>query len=216
MGDRDPVIDEVIARYEPRAVILYGSRARGDHGPTSDWDVLVVVPGVADGKDVRDTAWGWLDARIVGVAELADPEKRLHLREGRVLLDPEGIAADLLARTQAAWASPPKPISDDERAARIGWLIRTVERAAVDDVIGRYRRAWLLTDALEWSWTLQGRRYPGPKQAFAEMRAHDPAAYAIWDAALAPGAEIAAVRALVDRIAALNGSSPPINPTSNP
>lgn len=37
------LLTAVIARFDPIAVILFGSRARGDAGPDSDWDLLVVV-----------------------------------------------------------------------------------------------------------------------------------------------------------------------------
>jgi HEPN domain-containing protein len=33
----------VVARFDPIQVILFGSRARGDAGPDSDWDLLVMV-----------------------------------------------------------------------------------------------------------------------------------------------------------------------------
>lgn len=41
------------ARPRPLAVILFGSRARGDHRPTSDADFLVVLP---NGTDTRRAA----------------------------------------------------------------------------------------------------------------------------------------------------------------
>lgn len=34
----------VVGAVHPLAVVLFGSRARGDHRPTSDVDLLVVVP----------------------------------------------------------------------------------------------------------------------------------------------------------------------------
>jgi predicted nucleotidyltransferase len=37
------LLDPVVAYFKPRRVILFGSRARGDHGPDSDIDRLVVV-----------------------------------------------------------------------------------------------------------------------------------------------------------------------------
>lgn len=47
--DRDALLKQVkdaVLRIEPRAaVILYGSRARGDSGAGSDWDFLVLVDG---------------------------------------------------------------------------------------------------------------------------------------------------------------------------
>jgi uncharacterized protein len=37
------LLDPVVAYFKPRRVILFGSRARGDAGPYSDIDLLVVV-----------------------------------------------------------------------------------------------------------------------------------------------------------------------------
>lgn len=37
---------------------LFGSRARGDHRPDSDWDLFVVVPD--DREDLTDPYIGWL------------------------------------------------------------------------------------------------------------------------------------------------------------
>jgi predicted nucleotidyltransferase len=44
----DPVLAEVVHRlvaaYRPERIYLFGSVARGDAGPDSDYDLLVVVP----------------------------------------------------------------------------------------------------------------------------------------------------------------------------
>jgi predicted nucleotidyltransferase len=44
----DPVLAEVVRRlleaYRPEGIYLFGSVARGDAGPDSDYDLLVVVP----------------------------------------------------------------------------------------------------------------------------------------------------------------------------
>lgn len=45
----DPVIDEFLRRIAPirsqlTRLVLFGSRARGDHRPDSDYDILVVMP----------------------------------------------------------------------------------------------------------------------------------------------------------------------------
>lgn len=37
------LLDGVVARLNPRRIILFGSRARSAAGPDSDWDLLVVV-----------------------------------------------------------------------------------------------------------------------------------------------------------------------------
>ena len=44
----DPILAEVVHRlvavYQPESIYLFGSVARGDAGPDSDYDLLVVVP----------------------------------------------------------------------------------------------------------------------------------------------------------------------------
>jgi len=42
------MVDIIISRFHPLAIILFGSRARNDHQPNSDVDLLVVLPHVAD------------------------------------------------------------------------------------------------------------------------------------------------------------------------
>jgi predicted nucleotidyltransferase len=44
---RDSVLAEIVRRlvdaYQPRRIYLFGSKARGDEGPDSDYDLLIVV-----------------------------------------------------------------------------------------------------------------------------------------------------------------------------
>jgi len=42
-------VRDTVRAIEPEAeIILYGSRARGDAQPDSDWDFLILVPGKVD------------------------------------------------------------------------------------------------------------------------------------------------------------------------
>ena len=44
----DPVLVTILARlveaFEPLRIYLFGSKARGDEGPDSDYDLVVIVP----------------------------------------------------------------------------------------------------------------------------------------------------------------------------
>lgn len=44
----DPVLGEVVGRlvraYQPERIYLFGSAARGDAGPDSDYDIVVIIP----------------------------------------------------------------------------------------------------------------------------------------------------------------------------
>ena len=75
----DPTLAELLRRleaaYEPHRVYLFGSRARGDAGPDSDYDLLLVVPDDA-------------------------PPKRKRARLAYEVLRGTGVAADVMVWTQ--------------------------------------------------------------------------------------------------------------------
>lgn len=53
----DPALAEVVRRliqaYRPERIYLFGSVARGDAGPHSDYDILVVVPDDSRPEQLR-------------------------------------------------------------------------------------------------------------------------------------------------------------------
>ncbi len=101
--NEDPVLSEIVRRlieaYQPQKIYLFGSRARGDAGPDSDYDLLIVVPDDAptehrDSKLAYRVLWGvgaavdavvcrsgWFHARTHLKASLPGTV----LREGRLL-----------------------------------------------------------------------------------------------------------------------------------
>lgn len=101
--DQDPLLAEIVRRlveaYQPERIYLFGSKARGEEGPDSDYDLLVVVPDDAtprqrDSKLAYETLWGVGTAADVIVWEKSRFERRKHvvcslpatvLREGRLL-----------------------------------------------------------------------------------------------------------------------------------
>jgi predicted nucleotidyltransferase len=100
----DPLLHEIVRRlvavYHPERVYLFGSAARGDAGPNSDYDILVVVPDSATAGNTTDAGRGY--AAVEGLPRSGDFliwtrarfESRLHLkaslpstvlREGKLL-----------------------------------------------------------------------------------------------------------------------------------
>jgi len=62
------LLERIVACWDPQQVWLFGSRARGDSTPESDWDLFVVVDdGVAD--DELDPGVGRRLRRECGVRE---------------------------------------------------------------------------------------------------------------------------------------------------
>ena len=91
------VADRIVERCEASRIVLYGSVARGDDGPDSDIDLLVVMPIVGRRHDTsvrvlnerRDLPVP-VDITIVDPAHLDDEARvpgvvRAAMREGRVL-----------------------------------------------------------------------------------------------------------------------------------
>ena len=75
----DMVLAEIVRRlvdlYEPDRIYLFGSKGRGDEGPDSDYDLMVVVP------------------------DTASPERR-RSRLAYQVLRGTGAAADVLVNTR--------------------------------------------------------------------------------------------------------------------
>ena len=99
----DPKLAEIVRRlieaYAPERIYLFGSRARGDAGPDSDYDLMLIVPDDAVPERLRsrlayERLWGTGTAADVLVWKRSRFDKRLHLkaslpatiaREGKLL-----------------------------------------------------------------------------------------------------------------------------------
>ncbi len=99
----DPALQEVVRRlveaYGPQRVYLFGSAARGEAGPDSDYDLLLIVPDDAPPERRRsrlayEVLWGTGIAADVLVWTASQFDSRAHLpsslpatvlREGKLL-----------------------------------------------------------------------------------------------------------------------------------
>jgi predicted nucleotidyltransferase len=61
-----PLVTEIEDALHPESIWLFGSRARGDYRPDSDWDLLVALPDHELGAST-DPLLGWSFARRSGV-----------------------------------------------------------------------------------------------------------------------------------------------------
>lgn len=99
----DEVLDEVVLRlveaYRPDRIYLFGSTARKEAGPDSDYDIMIVVPDDAS-PELRDCDMAYRALRGLGIAKdilvstRSNFDKQLHLkasfpstivREGKLL-----------------------------------------------------------------------------------------------------------------------------------
>jgi uncharacterized protein len=103
MHEKDMIqimIERIVAGFAPERVILFGSQARGDTGPHSDIDLLVVLSQVADKRQtviqIRQALADLPAAKDVFVTtpqeikqrgDLVGSVLRPALREGKVLYE---------------------------------------------------------------------------------------------------------------------------------
>lgn len=80
-----PLVDAIKSRLRPDGLWLFGSRARGDNRPDSDWDILVALPDDA-APELLDPIVGWTIQHEVGI--------------------PATILATTSSEPAASWGSP--------------------------------------------------------------------------------------------------------------
>jgi predicted nucleotidyltransferase len=92
--------ERIVQRFDPLRIILFGSRARGEVGPDSDIDLLVVLPDVVDKRRAAiEIRRALVDLPVAKDIIVTTPEEiarrsrlvgtvlRPALREGRVLYE---------------------------------------------------------------------------------------------------------------------------------
>jgi predicted nucleotidyltransferase len=197
------IIQTLTADHGCHAVILYGSRARGDFQPTSDWDVAGICEAgaTASRRVARAFRGAWLDAFVYTEAAFAviDPEL-LRFLPARILLDQRGFAKTLIERVTALDREGPPPLPEGEDEMVRVWYAKMLGRIARGDLESKYRRSELLFQALENYFKLRGLWYRGSKAGLPWLAGHDHETHAAFARALDPHASLEDLRALVQRI----------------
>ncbi len=195
------VVVELVETHGCHTVILYGSRARGQATPASDYDVVGIRKAGPAFRDARYEGEAYLDLFVYPEADVAEPNTELlRLRGGKVMKQQRGFGARLLKRIEALHAAGPPAWAADEREASRMWGGKMIARASQGDVEGDFRRAMLLTQLLEDYFKARGRWFEGPKAAFAWLAEHDHETHAAFARALAAGAPLGAIEYLVARV----------------
>lgn len=195
-------------KHGVHTLIVYGSRALGTATAESDLDVA----GFADVTEILRDARLWngiyLDAFVYPtnvLTQAPDPDL-LKLRGGRVILDERQLAGGLLAALDALDRRGPPPLSEPEARMRRVWARKMLARIGRGDVEAHYRHHWLLYQLLEDYYAVRGEWYRGPKRAFVDLAERAPETFAVFARALAPGAALETLEALIDHLEA-----PPTN-----
>ena len=188
------ILEYLQSRYQPMALILYGSFADGSSGPGSDFDALLITDKAecfTGGRQPRHD-----DSVIDGVTldvfvyppealqgSGFDPADFLQLHDGQILQDRGGLAAALVDRVRRYLDSLPKKTPEELRQS-LSWCRKMLVRARRGDAEGSFRLHWLLVDSLEIFCDILGEPYLGPKKALRLMEERYGVAQVIYTQAL--------------------------------
>lgn len=196
------IIEELQGIYHCHTIILYGSRARGDFKPTSDYDVAGIT-SMSDKKWIArfdEKHQVFHDIFIFPEKELVNPgEDHLPMADGIVIIEHNDFGTRLLEKLKNI-QNKPLSITNTEIKARKIWYKKMLARAEIGDLEGKYRHIWAIYTILEDYFAFKKLRFHGPKKAFQYLSAHEPNILHAFDLALSNTNDLDALKNLIDVI----------------
>jgi len=169
------IIDELATQYVCHTIILYGSRAVGKAGPSSDYDIAGIC---SDGEKTRIARFDpihqvFIDLFIYPNSEFNTiEEEHLCMHNGIVLKEKDQFGSHLLTQINTTISFPPR-LAEYELEVRRVWYQKMLMRSKIRDIDGLYRHLWALHTLIEDYFVFRNLRYLGPKKSFEYLREHD-------------------------------------------
>ena len=119
--------------YQPLAIFLHGSQARGDSLPSSDFDVYIIVSNVkeASQKRLREFQGSNLDIEFLSKDEVLEAGINeffgYNLFDAKILFDTDTIGSQLLSRAHILYSNG-RNLKVDERESREFYYKRALAR----------------------------------------------------------------------------------------
>ena len=177
------VIDFLINKYDPEALILYGSYADGSYNANSDLDALIFADVPEAIHDVSVAEGIQLDVFVYPADAEFNPEDYPQLYYSKIVIDRQGRGKALQEAVVDYIENRPAK-SDESILENIVWCEKMLSRTQRADAEGYYRWHWVLCDSLEFYSDIRGWFYSGPKKTLLLMQRLDPVAYVIYSNAL--------------------------------
>lgn len=193
--------DDLINQHECHTIILYGSRARGDHTETSDYDIVALRKHGDMERDCRFIDGIYLDIFIYPEDIIKNPDNYLiRIKDGIVLRQKDNLGDALLQKIHFVFNSGPIQTPEWEKHEINNWVMKMLQRAKQEDIEGNFRMHWLLHDLLECYFKLRDLWYLGPKESFKWLKNNDFSTYTAFDKALKKDAGYNEIGLLINQV----------------
>ena len=197
--DAGEIMKELIDRYHPLAMIVYGSYSNGTNGLNSDFDALLISEGCETFHDTSVVNGVQLDVFLYDrryVEDLEDVSRVIQIYGGRIALDTDGVAGRLMDQVDCYVHQNARKTQREKQDLR-QWCEKMFLRTQRNDAEGMFRWHWLLVDSLEIYCNMRDAFYFGPKKTLRGMMEQDGRGYALYSRALR---EQAALKAWLEHI----------------
>jgi len=198
------LVQELIDKHKCHTVILYGSRARGDATPQSDYDLMGVRKSGKKYRVAEKRNGIYLDIFVYPEMDLKKiGDDHLYMNGAKVLYQKEKFGTNFLQRLKSAIQKKYKPLPSYEINARQVWLHKMYDRIAQGDIEGNYRRSWLHEALLCDYFTIRKKRYWGSKKSFEWLLKNDPKLYRLFEKVLKNPLDLDLLKKLVEKVSLL-------------
>ncbi len=181
----DKIIDYLKEKYNPSAIVAYGSFVDGSNNSESDFDAFIVMDNPKSNHDSAIVDGIQLDVFIYGNDKFEGeiyPEDFVVLYDCNIILDKLGVAKKLALNVQEYIDSYKS--SFDKDTFGVQWCRKMLRRAKRGDSEGLFRWHWVLTDSLEIYCNLTDRFYFGPKKTLILLEKNEDDAFSVYEKAL--------------------------------
>lgn len=196
------LVEELSSQYQCHTIILYGSHARGQATPSSDYDLAGICKTGEITRLARfDTAHQvYIDLFIYPEHDFSPiKEEHLCMHDGLVLKEENAFGTTLLTRIKEI-INKPTLLPSYELEVRKVWYQKMLARAHIRDIDGQYRHIWILHTLIEDYFAFRNLRYLGPKLSFEYLKKHDLALLTLYQTALSHTEDLDALQHLIDAI----------------
>lgn len=181
----EKIIDYLKEKYNPLAIVTYGSFSCGMNDTYSDFDCMIIVEHKDRNHDDTIIDGTPMDCFIFTKSEVSseDIEAFLTVYDGNIIMDTDEIAANLKERVRT-YVAEHTVIPDEEKEFIISWIRKTMHRVEKNDDEGNFRALAFLWESITDYFLLRDMFYFGSKKAVAYLKENDTAGYLLYHDAI--------------------------------
>lgn len=186
MSIKEKVVEYLKNKYNPNAIIIFGSYSDGSFDKSSDIDGLVIADDISEHDSsiidgiILDI---WIYPTLYFKEDYVLDHNILKIFDGDIVLDEKGLAIKLKKRV-IDYINKMVPKTNDEIQEELLWCEKLYHRVERLDAEGYYRWHRLLTESVKIYCDIKHIYYYGPKKILLFMKNNDNEAFQLYNKVL--------------------------------